>query len=253
MQDAKMRAAVIAIVLLGMIGGGAGLYGSRHAAVAPIVVTGALPAALTTTAVVRHDAPAPVSVQVEKPAPVRPVLLYVHVAGAVKNPSLYQLAPDSRVMHAIKAAGGPTGKADLDAVNLAEKVRDGEKIYVPTKASVQAAAVPESVLASSEAVSPAAPIEVSNTARAAVRKPGKPAAGGGKPGKLISPSQGQVNINTASAEQLQELPGIGPAMAGRILGYRQQAGGFQKTDDLMNVGGIGPKKYARIAPLVRLH
>ena len=66
-----------------------------------------------------------------KPAPV----IYVHVAGAVKHPSLYTLAPGSRVMQAIKAAGGPAPKADLDAINLAEKVRDGEKVYVPRPAA----------------------------------------------------------------------------------------------------------------------
>lgn len=84
-------------------------------------------------------------------------------------------------------------------------------------------------------------------------KSGASIGAAGKPTKLVSASQGQVNINTADAEKLQELPGIGPAMAGRIVGYRQQAGGFQKAEDLMNVGGIGPKKFSRIAPLVKLH
>ena len=77
--------------------------------------------------------------------------------------------------------------------------------------------------------------------------------GPGKADKLTSPSQGQVNLNTADAGQLQRLPGIGPAMAARILAYREQAHGFQKIDELMEVGGIGPKKFAKIAPLVKLN
>ena len=253
MQDARIRIVLIGIVMVAMACGGAGLYASRHSAAPPIVIAGpsiAEPSAATLNPVTAPVvAPQTTSVAPVAVPPAPPTLLYVHVAGAVRQPSLYQLPPNSRVMHAIKAAGGPTSKADLDAINLAEKIHDGEKIYVPTKAAAQKVVVAANAPMTVETSAPTvAPVFVASRA-----KPGKSAAGSGKPGKLVSPSQGRVNINTAGAQQLEELPGIGPAMAGRILGYRQQAGGFQKAEDLMNVGGIGQKKFARMAPLVKLH
>lgn len=198
--------------------------------------------------------PAPAALATPAPTPKAGELIYVHVAGAVRHPSLYQLAPSSRVWHAIKAAGGPSADADENAVNLAAKIHDGEKIYVPSKAkSALAAAAPQQAAFVPAPMS--APVGVKTAHAPALAKGGKGAgaAGAGKPTKLVSAAQGQVNINTAGAEQLQELPGVGPAMAARILAYRQQAGGFQKPEDLMSVGGIGPKKFARIAPLIKLH
>jgi len=248
---------VVALVALAFVGGSALLH--RQTAPAPIKITGtnapgpiAAPIPAPTVDAppppARAPFPTPISPALTPPAP-KPVLLYVHVAGAVKHPSLYQLPPGSRVWHAVQAAGGTAKNADTDAINLAEKVHDGEKIYVPTRT----AAHPTPPPAAPEVVSSPTPVAVKTASAAPSRKGSgaKPAASA-KPTKLVSPSQGQVNINTASAETLQELPGIGPAMAGRIIGYRQQAGGFQKIDDLMNVGGIGPKKFARLAPLVKL-
>ena len=259
MQETGMRRTlvVVALLALALVGGSALLH--HQTAPVPIRITGptapapiAPPAPAPTTRTVpppaRAPSPAPV-VSAPKPPDPKPTLLYVHVAGAVKHPSLYQLPPGSRVWHAVKAAGGTTHNADTDAINLAEKVHDGEKIYVPTRAAARPAPPPPAP----ETVSSPAPVAVRTASAAPSHKggAGKPAASA-KPTKLVSPSQGQVNINTASAETLQELPGIGPAMAGRIIGYRQQAGGFQKIEDLMNVGGIGPKKFARLAPLVKL-
>ncbi len=245
MQDARVRATLAALCLLIAAGSGAGLYASRRPAPPPVVITPppAAVSALPPQSATPVPLPSPVAA-VSKPA--LPPKLYVHVAGAVRHPSLYLLAPGSRVMMAIHAAGGPRPNADLDAVNLAEKVHDGEKVYIPVKtaavATVMLAPPGNSITATGPIAAPPAPV------RSAVK-----GAGTGKPGKLTSPAQGQVNLNTAGADQLQRLPGIGPAMAARILAYRQQSGGFQKPDDLLNVSGIGPKKFARLAPLVRLH
>lgn len=269
MQDVRTRWTLIGVVLLVALGSGVGLWASRRNAPPPIVITqpttqGSLvpasppasPPATPPEAVPEATSPPPAKEIAAKPAPAP--RYYVHVAGAVKHPSLYLLAPGSRVMHALKAAGGPTSKADLDAINLAEKVTDGEKIFVPAKAPAAPMLAPPGNVIGHESVkpgtAPAPPAPAPVKTAAAPPKPSRmaKAAGTGKPAKLSSPSQGQININTADADQLQRLPGIGPAMAERVIAYRQQAGGFQKIEDLQEVSGIGPKKYAKIAPLVKL-
>jgi len=267
MPNPQSHRAIIAVLVVALVAVMVGLVNTHRAASTPIVINppgGAANMAASVPpapvplspppAVATPNLPAPGLVPAPKPTLKAPALIYVHVAGAVKRPSLYQLSPDSRVWHAIKAAGGPTASADENAVNLAAKIHDGQKIFVPTKAAaVEAASAPRE--AAFVPAPTSAPVTVKTARAPASAKGGKGAKdmGAGKPAKLVSASQGQVNINTAGAEQLQELPGIGPAMAGRIVGYRQQTGGFQKAEDLMSVGGIGPKKFARIAPLIKLH
>jgi len=134
---------------------------------------------------------------------------YVHVSGAVREPGLYVVGADARVIDAISAAGGLADDADESAINLARAVTDGEQLVVPT-----------------EGEAPPAP-----TAR-----------GGSAPG-LIS-------INTADAAALEELPGIGPALAGRIIDWRDTEGPFGTVDDLLAVSGIGPKVLESLRDLV---
>lgn len=131
-------------------------------------------------------------------------VIFVHVAGAVVRPGLYELSDGARVDEAVRKAGGSRPDADLDALNLAAKVKDGDKVLVP----------------------------------------GPPAEGEGQTGG--SNGSGLLNLNTATATELEELPGIGPALAGRIVAYREQHGGFQKIDDLLDVPGIGPAKLDEI-------
>lgn len=138
---------------------------------------------------------------------------YVHIAGAVNRPGLYRLPPGSRVDDAIRAAGGPTEEADLNSLNLATKVKDGDKVLVPKRGQGQAM--------------------------------GEGGGGSGGAGQ----SQ-QINLNTATADQLDALPGIGPALAQRIVAYREQHGGFRTVDELQKVPGIGPSKFAQVKDLV---
>jgi competence protein ComEA len=148
--------------------------------------------------------------------------LVVHVAGEVKKPGVYRLAPGSRNEDAVKAAGGPLEKADLDGINLAQPVEDGVQLLVPEKG----AAAPQREFATR-------------------------AARGGS-GKLTRPGEGTVNINTATATDLQRLPGVGPSTAAKILAYRKEAGRFAAPDQLMEVSGIGEKKFAAMQPFVRV-
>ena len=133
--------------------------------------------------------------------------IYVHVGGEVERPGLYELGEGARVNDAVAAAGGSTPKADLDGLNLAAKVKDGDKVLVPKRAS------------------PGAP---------GASTPGTAAAADGS---------SLVNLNAATVADLETLPGIGPALAERIIAYRTEHGGFRRVEDLLEVSGIGPTKF----------
>lgn len=139
----------------------------------------------------------------------------VHVSGAVVLPGVYELPEGSRVDDAVAAAGGTTEGAAADALNLARALSDGEQIIVPTveeqKAQQQSAAS------------------------------GQGASGG---------AGGKVNINVASVEQLDTLPGVGEATAQKIIADREENGPFSSPEDLKRVSGIGDKKYAELADLI---
>jgi competence protein ComEA len=149
----------------------------------------------------------------------------VHVAGAVRRPGVYVLSAGARVDDALRRAGGPRGRADLAAVNLAAKLEDGRQVLVP-----------ERVAASSAGGSPVAGVIASAGGAAAAGAPTAPAA--------------PVNLNTATLEQLDTLDGVGPGIAQRILDYRRQHGGFARVEELGEVPGIGAKRLATLTPLV---
>jgi competence protein ComEA len=141
-----------------------------------------------------------------------PVTVFVHVAGAVVEPGVYQLDVGARVRDAVVAAGGPTDEADWNALNLAAPAVDGTRVYVPT---------------------------VGEEVPAALTVP--PATGTGST---------MVDVNAATADQLDELPGIGPATAAAIVTERERNGPFLDVDDLDRVPGIGPAKLEALRDLV---
>lgn len=151
-------------------------------------------------------------------APARPAkpaaakLLVIDVAGAVRQPGLYRLRAGSRIDDAIAAAGGVTAKAQLDAVNLAAPIADGEQIVVPGRGAVGAPAATPPTAGSA----PTAPLD----------------------------------LNTATAEQLEALPGVGPVTAQKILDYRAAHGPFHSVVELEGVPGIGPAHMAQLKGLV---
>lgn len=138
-------------------------------------------------------------------------VVVLHVLGAVADPGIVELPPGSRVVDAIAAAGGPTDDADLAAVNLARVVADGEQLRLPAVGEVPAAGA---------------------------SGPGSGGAGAGPPGVA---ADGRININTADAAGLEQLPGVGPAIAARIIAWREQNGPFRSVDELTAVSGIGQK------------
>ena len=157
-------------------------------------------------------APASAAVRLE---PRRAGVALVHVAGAVRSPGVYRLREGERIQDAIRRAGGERAGADLNAINLAAKVADGQQVVVPRRGAAGAA----------------------------------PVAGGGEAG---GPPQPPVSLNTATAEQLDTLDGVGPATASKILEYRRQHGGFRSIDDLGEIPGIGPKRLATLRGKVQL-
>jgi len=149
----------------------------------------------------------------------------VHVFGAVAKPGVYKVSQGARVIDAINMAG-PTGEADLDSIKLAAKVTDGQDISVPSKADLDPAAVE---------VTPGTSTST-GTGRNVFTAPA-----GAKSGAAAA--NGLVNINTAGQSELDTLPGIGPALAQRIIQYREANGAFQSIEDLKNVSGIGDKNF----------
>jgi competence protein ComEA len=139
--------------------------------------------------------------------------LVIHVVGAVRRPGLYRLADGARIADALRRAGGATRRADLSLVNLAAPVSDGSQVVVPKRAP--------SVAAGSES------------------EAGDPA-----------PAAGPIHLNTATVEQLDELPGVGPVTAQKIVDYREQHGAFSSVDDLDAIPGIGPARLEQLRELV---
>lgn len=140
--------------------------------------------------------------------------VYVHVAGAVRRQGIYRLPADARVSAALKRARGPTPRADMTAVNLAAPVRDGQQVVVPVRGAAPAGGTGGA------------------SASTAPGSPGAPGAAGAR-----------VSLSQATPEQLDQLDGIGPALAARIVEYRTAHGGFRSVDELQQVDGIGPKRF----------
>jgi len=150
-----------------------------------------------------------------------PQFLTVHVAGAVKSPGVYRLRQGARVNDGVDAAGGATTSADLDSVNLASLVNEGEQIYIPKRGEK--------------------PRTITSRPQLSVGDAGTNRVTGEVTARVI-------NINLASATQLEQLPGVGPATAKAIVAYREKYGAFNTVEDLLKVRGIGPAKLSEILP-----
>ena len=159
----------------------------------------------------------------------------VHVAGAVNTPGVYRLKPNARVIDAVNAAGGVTASADTAAVNLALPLLDAEQIYIPSRTSQK----PHTTVAVQR--KPPASSSPSSTSVAST------------PGATESTIKSAlVNINTATALELEALPSVGPSTAKAIVSFRTKNGPFSKAEDLLKVPGIGDGKLAAMKPFVAL-
>jgi len=166
----------------------------------------------------RAPAPIVLSTPIPTPAPTpspTPAPLRVYVTGAVRNPAVYKMARGSIILDAVEAAGGATAGAALDGINLAQELQDQQHIHVPCVGEVDAP-----------------PVVSGGTSR------------GGALGSLL------VDINTAPAEELETLPGIGEVMARRIVDHREVNGPFRSVDQIQDVSGIGPKTFEALKNLI---
>lgn len=179
---------------------------------AAVVLVIAAAAITVAVGIVRTGTTADVEAVPEAVPPVETATVYVHVSGEVRAPGLYRLSDGARVVDAVAAAGGFTKKAAPAGVNLARPVSDGEQLVVPA-VGADPPAVPGGTV---EAV----------------------------------PGDGRVNLNTADIAALDTLPRVGPAIAQRILDWRDEHGRFTSVDDLMAVPGIGEKMLAALRDLV---
>lgn len=166
--------------------------------------------------------------------------LVVHAAGAVQRPGVYRLAPGGRVDDLVTAAGGLSTDADTGRLNLAAPLQDGERLYVPRVNQDQ---IPSAVDGDGPATTPAG----SGGSRATGSSGGSSGSSGSS---ASAPGAGPVNLNTASLEQLDTLPGVGPSTAQAIADYRQEHGRFKTVDELLEVRGIGDAKMAQLRPRV---
>lgn len=164
----------------------------------------------------RSPDPQPLELLIPSPTPeATPEPIGIYILGAVQNPGVYFMPPGSRVIDAIAAAGGETAEADLARVNLAARLEDEEQIYVPRlgeeTASLQVLSTPTSQSAT---------------------------------------QSGLININTATAQELETLPGIGPALAQRIVDFRTANGPFASIEQIIDVSGIGEGIFSDIKDLI---
>jgi competence protein ComEA len=150
-------------------------------------------------------------IQLQPPPTSGPILVYV--SGAVAHPGVYEMPADAVIQHAIETAGGPIEGAVLDIINLAAQLKSGQQIYVPhenDQSDTTSVIIPDAILATGEL----------------------------------------ININAATAPELESLPGIGPSIALKIVEFRESNGPFLEIDDLLQVSGIGPAKLEQIRDLI---
>ena len=163
----------------------------------------------------------------ESPKPAERKEWYVYVTGEVQNQGLYAVSPDSRVFQAIDAAGGFTRKADRASLNLAAHLVDEAHIHVPAKGSPISGTAPQHATPET--------VRVPGYAQSSTRT-----------------NTGLINVNSANFHELQRINGVGPAIAQRIIDYRNSHGAFARIEDLRNVKGIGQARLEQIRPQITL-
>ncbi len=166
----------------------------------------------------RRPRPEPIQIIDPTPTPTQtPMPMHVvHMTGAVQHPGVYPLPPGSRLFQAVEAAGGLTSDADPERVNLADRIQDAQQVFIPRLGKTP----------------PPSPTPIAASL-----------SGSTESGQL---GHGLININTASAAELDALPGIGPVYAARIIAYREDHGPFSSPADIVQVKGIGTATYEKL-------
>ncbi len=184
-----------------------------------LVALGVIFGLLGAGAVILASAP-PRGAPVQLLPPPTPAPIQVHISGAVHNPGVYELPLESRVQDAIQVAGGFTKDAQQEGINLAAKLQDGDQVRVPAQRTSTSSPARDSTSQTADQQS------------------------------LTQSTSSIVNINTASQDELETLPGIGPVTAQKIIEYRQTNGDFSSIEGIQKVSGIGPATFDKIEALI---
>lgn len=186
---------------------------------AVLLLGGALVTALVWWLGIPRSAPPPPALPLPQDASSAEAEIAVHVAGAVRHPGVVRLPRGARVADALDAAGGAAPDAALDALNLARSLSDGDQVVVPVPGAFP---------------------------------PAPPQGGAAPSGTGARRSDGRLDLNRASAAELEELPGIGPVLAGRIVAWRDEHGPFTSVGELRDVPGIGERTFQKLADLLSI-
>ena len=225
----RWRAPLAGALLVAILAGaGVLVFGPGWAGAPPDAREIALAPPATVVVVADGALAAPPATPPATPSPPPPALppLKVYIVGAVARPGVYDLNEGDRIEDAIRVAGGALADADLEGINLSARVHDEEQIRVPRRGEAPFTPAPAPPVAST---------------------PARPALGSGG-----GPPSEKINLNQADATALATLPGIGPALAGRIIAYRTEHGPFKQIEDLKLVRGIGDAIFESIRPYIVL-
>ena len=216
--------------------------GSASGSSASSAQTGSGPAVSTS-----QNTPASQNASASEAATVPNPMIGVYVCGAVRKPGVYSLPEGARVIEAVRAAGGFAEEADVSYINQATVLKDADQVRIPTLAETGNGADAASAAAASAAGTGTAAVPASPDPGIT---PGTVSSSGNGATAADGTGNARVNINTATSEQLQGIPGIGPAKAALIIQYREENGPFASPEDLMNISGIKQGLYSKVADYI---
>lgn len=165
--------------------------------------------------------------------------IVIYIIGEVKQEGVYELDEDSRISDAIEKAGGTKENADLSQINLAYKIEDGMRIYIPKKGEL--VQDKEKIEYKTQEIVTGKSTDITNTTSVNTNL---------STNKKSKRDIEKINLNKATQTELETLPGIGPSTAEKIIAYRKENGNFKNIEDIMNVNGIGESKYNKIKDLI---
>lgn len=167
--------------------------------------------------------------------------IVIYIIGEVKQEGVYELDEDSRISDAIEKAGGTKENADLNQINLAYKIEDGMRIYIPKKGEL--VQDKEKIEDKTQEIVTGKSTDITNTTSVNTNL---------STNKKSKTDIEKINLNKATQTELETLPGIGPSTAEKIIEYRKENGNFKNIEDIMNVNGIGESKYSKIRDLINV-
>ena len=177
--------------------------------------------------------------------------IIIHITGAIKKAGIYELKENSRIADAIEAAEGLTENANIQDINLAYVLEDGEKIYIPTKEETKQSKS-ETTEKSIDKTTVYITKNTGGTEKSASNTENTNNSGNTKNNNSTTNKNEKININTATQAELETLPGIGPSTALKIINYRKENGKYKTIEDIKKVSGIGDSKYNKIKELIKI-